>query len=80
MMDARWPLLVGTLPLNDWQFWIATLLALGAVALIVRPLIPRKKSTKSACPGCQSGEAASKPPRPKHVDLTIGGKRVRNGR
>jgi hypothetical protein len=80
MTGATWPLLVGALPVDDWQFWVATLLALGAIALILRPLIPRKKSTKSACPGCPSGEAASKPPRPKHVDLTIGGKRVRNGR
>jgi hypothetical protein len=68
------------LPLGDWQFWVATGLATLAIGVILRPLLPRGKSSKksAACPGCPTGEAAEKPPRPKHVDLTIGGRRVRN--
>lgn len=67
------------IPTGDWQFWVATGLAAAALIAILRPILPRRKSEKkTACPGCPSGEAAEKPARPKHVDLTIGGRRVRN--
>jgi hypothetical protein len=70
---------MSALPLGDWQFWVATILALAAVGVVIRPLLPRRSSTKkTACPGCPSGETAEKPSRPKHVDLTIGGRRVRS--
>jgi hypothetical protein len=68
---------MGNLPIHDWQFWAATMLAVAALTLLVKPLFPRKKSTKSSCPGCPTGEAAAKNARPKHVDLTIEGKRLR---
>lgn len=71
--------MLATLPLDDWQFWVATALAVSAIWLIASPLLPkRRKRSGAACPGCPSGEAAAKPQRPKHVDLTIGGKRVRS--
>lgn len=71
--------MIGSLPLDDWQFWVVTGLALSAVWLVVAPLLPKRKKDKgAACPGCPSGEAASAKPRAKHVDLTIGGKRVKN--
>lgn len=71
--------MIGSLPLDDWQFWVVSALALGAVWLVVAPILPKRgKSKGAACPGCPSGESASAKPREKHVDLTIGGKRVRN--
>ncbi|MEY3025346.1 MAG: hypothetical protein RL136_1914 [Planctomycetota bacterium] len=68
---------LAAIPYDDWQFWVVSALALGAVWLVVRPLLPKRRSKSAACPGCPSGEAASRPARPKHVDLTIGGKRVK---
>ena len=74
----RWRMIAG-IPLDDWQFWVVTALAASAVWLVVSPLLPRKRKAKgAACPGCPSGESESAKPRTKHVDLTIGGKRVRN--
>jgi hypothetical protein len=73
--------LFGNPQFADWQFWVVTAVALAAVLFIARPLwtpllgLGRKKSAN--CPGCPNGDAAGKPPRPKHVDLTIGGKRVK---
>lgn len=71
--------MIAGIPLDDWQFWVVTALAASAVWLVVSPLLPRKKKAKgAACPGCPSGESESAKRRTKHVDLTIGGKRVRN--
>ena len=71
--------MIAGIPLDDWQFWVVTALAASAVWLVVSPLLPRKKKAKgAACPGCPGGESESAKPRTKHVDLTIGGKRVRN--
>jgi hypothetical protein len=72
----------GSFPADDWQFWVVTACAAAAVVFLTRPIwrpllgLSRRKQTN--CPGCPSGDAASKPPAPKHVDLTIGGKRVRS--
>ena len=68
---------VAALPLGDWQFWLVTALAAGAVWIVVAPLLPRRRGKPGPCPGCPTGEAAQKP-RAKHVDLTIGGRRVRS--
>ena len=70
---------LASLPVDDWQFWVATALAAGCVGLVLRPLLPRraKSSKPAACPGCPSGDAAQGAPRAKHVDLTLGGKRVK---
>ena len=42
------------MPIDDWQFWIVTILALTAVVLVIRPLIPYK----SAAPRCGSCPSA----------------------
>ncbi len=60
------------LPLHDWQFWVASALAAGGLAIVLWPFLPRRGATK-ACPGCPSGAAAH---RPKRTALTIEGKRV----
>jgi hypothetical protein len=66
------------LPLDDWQFWVVSGLVLSAIWLLVSPFLPRKKRRKPApCPGCPGG-SEEKAAKPKHVDLTIGGKRVRS--
>jgi hypothetical protein len=71
-----------SMPADDWQFWIVTALAAAALLFLTKPLwmpllgFARRKQAN--CPGCPNGETAGKSQRPKHVDLTIGGKRVRN--
>ena len=30
------------MPINDWQFWIVTLIALGALYALFRMLVPKK--------------------------------------
>ena len=71
--------MIASVPLDDWQFWVVTALAAGAIWLVVAPLLPKKRKSKgAACPGCPSGAATSAKPRAKHVDLTIGGKRVKS--
>lgn len=66
------------MPVDDWQFWLVTFAALGAAALVLRPFLPRRGKKDAGCAGCPSGEkAAGGEPKPKRVDLTIGGKRVR---
>lgn len=32
------------MPAGDWQFWVVTALAVGAVYLLVRPFLPRRGS------------------------------------
>jgi len=36
------------MPINDWQFWIVTIVALAALAVFVRMLIPKKKGKKTS--------------------------------
>lgn len=50
------------MPWTDWQFWVATLGALAAVAFIVRPLLGRRGGSGDGCA----------PARPRRATLTIG--------
>jgi len=46
--------------LTDWQFWVVTLVALGAAAAIVRPFLARRKAgNDAACPHCAAGNACA---------------------
>jgi hypothetical protein len=41
--------LAQAIPINDWQFWVVTIIALAAITLAARNLIPglrKKKSTR----------------------------------
>ncbi|MFO0828792.1 MAG: hypothetical protein U0572_11680 [Phycisphaerales bacterium] len=68
---------MSSLPLGDWQFWAATLVALGAFGAVVRPLLARR-SKAGPCPGCPSGAASRRALRQgTPTTLTVGGKRVR---
>jgi len=50
------------MPLGDWQFWVVTLAAVGALAFLVKSLIPKKKAAKTSltvsAQGRQRGPAA----------------------
>jgi hypothetical protein len=35
------------MPLNDWQFWVVTLVAIGSLWLLKIVLLPKKKGTKT---------------------------------
>ena len=50
------------LPWHDWQFWVVTAVALGALWVLVRQVIPRSEGP--ACGGCASGAAACAKHRP----------------
>ena len=73
--------MIASIPHDDWQFWVVTACAALAVLFLTRPLwkplVGLGGRKQANCPGCPNGDA-DKPPRPKHVDLTIGGKRVRS--
>jgi hypothetical protein len=58
------------MPWGDWQFWAATALALGAVAFVVRPMLPRRGAKDAACGRCDGAA----PTRAKRTTLTIRGK------
>ncbi|MBX3355039.1 MAG: hypothetical protein KF724_05005 [Phycisphaeraceae bacterium] len=62
--------LMASLPVGDWQFWLVTLLAIGAAIAIVRPLLP-SRGRKATCPGCSADAPKRTTP------LTIDGERLR---
>ena len=64
------------MPINDWQFWLVTVLAIGALWLLIRTVAPRRSTSAEdpACPNCASGAASSRSKR--RVPLTIEKKRV----
>lgn len=59
------------LPFHDWQFWVATAIALAALGFVIRPLWPSRSKRSGPCPGCPTGAAAQ---RPKRTAITIEGR------
>ena len=43
------------MPIDDWQFWIVSLLALVALGFVAKPLLPLK-SRKVRCGCCPSNQ------------------------
>jgi len=35
------------MPINDWQFWVVTIIVIGALWLLKSALIPKKKGIKT---------------------------------
>jgi hypothetical protein len=54
-------------PVWDWQFIVVSLVALGAVALIVRQVMPRRSNRsetgRAACANCPTHVESAKPSR-----------------
>jgi len=63
------------MPYDDWQFWVVTLLAVGGLALVIRPLLPRRKGNVG-CGTCPTAGSAADPSVGKKTTLTIEGRRV----
>ncbi len=61
---------MSNLPINDWQFWAASAVALAALYFLVRPLIPGRKHT-TVCPKCPDGAKGGSAS--KKASLTIDG-------
>lgn len=66
---------MSTFPINDWQFWIATVVVIVALAFVIRPLLPRRGKSP-ACPNCPSNSAQGQP-EPKRTELTMEGTKIR---
>jgi hypothetical protein len=60
LYNLQGPTTLAALPVGDWQFWAVTLIALGAVLFLARPLLRKAR-----------GRDKEKP-----ATLTIGGKAV----
>ena len=63
------------MPWTDWQFWIVTLLALGGLVMVVRPLIPSRRGG-AGCGSCPSNSKSGDPKVGKRTTLTIEGRRA----
>lgn len=46
------------LPLDDWQFWTATILVAFAVWFVLHTLLPRRNKG-AKCPNCPTTQGAS---------------------
>ena len=60
------------MPIDDWQFWLVSLLALVAALFVLRPLIPLKRRN-TRCGSCpkESEKTATR------TTLTVDGERIR---
>ncbi len=65
------------LPLNDWQFWTATIAVAFAAWFVVHTLMPRKKKG-AKCPNCPTNQGASGAHK-QRAKLTIDGLPPSNG-
>lgn len=60
-------------PLTDWQFYVVTTIFVMGLWMLVRPLIPGRRSSDSACGNCAAGSAAQKS---QNTSLTVEGHSV----
>ena len=54
------------MPIQDWQFWIVTLVVIGALWMLKSVLLPKKKGTKA--PLTVGGKPVAKKTKPKSKD------------
>jgi hypothetical protein len=59
----------------DWQTVVVTAVAVGALAVVLRPLVPRwgRRGDHASCPSCASGQACAARPGPIAVAPPRGG-------
>ncbi|MDC0429098.1 hypothetical protein OAL71_00825 [Phycisphaerales bacterium] len=62
------------MPIDDWQFWLVSLLALLALGFVAKPLFPMK-SRQARCGGCPSNKSDDDAQK-KRASLTLDGKRI----
>ncbi|MDA1261798.1 MAG: hypothetical protein O3B75_02755 [Planctomycetota bacterium] len=62
-------------PINDWQFWIATIVVIIALTFVIRPLLPRRGKSP-ACPNCPTDSVKGNT-EPKRTELTMEGTKIR---
>lgn len=60
-------------PLDDWQFYVVTALALLSLWLVVRPFVGSRREGGGGCHTCGGGPPAARRGR---VTMTIRGRRV----
>jgi len=58
------------MPINDWQFWVVTLITLVSLVLVKRVLAPKKKGTKATL--TVGGKPVAKKSKPKSKDCGCG--------
>ncbi|MDA0802626.1 MAG: hypothetical protein O2819_02585 [Planctomycetota bacterium] len=39
------------MPADDWQFWLVSAMALGALLVVAWPLLPRRRKDAACCGG-----------------------------
>ena len=64
------------MPFGDWQFWVVTIFAIGALWFVIRRFLPRKRADGGGCPSCPTGDGGSNPARSRKVRLTVDQRRV----
>ena len=57
------------MPVSDWEFWVVSVIALGGLFMLLRPII-RRKGVRGSC--------SPPPARPRGAKLTIEGTPVRD--
>ena len=58
------------MPFQDWQFWIVTLVVIGALWMLKSVLLPKKKGTKATL--TVGGKPVAKKTKPKPKDCGCG--------
>lgn len=57
--------IASSFPVGDWQFWVATLLALGALVYLLRKVVPvvlpKRKKRRSRATLTVEGRAVGRP-------------------
>lgn len=64
---------ISGLPVGDWQFWVVSVLALGGVVLVLRPLLKTARSPVPPCSGCRGSGGRARTASGSPANLTIGG-------
>ena len=60
-------------PLDDWQFYVVTALAIVSLWLVVKPFVASRREGGGGCHSCGGGPPAA---RRRRVTMTIRGRRV----
>ncbi len=63
-------------PLDDWQFYVVTALALVSLWLVVKPFVASRREGGGGGGGCHSCGGGPSATRRRRVTMTIRGRRV----